>query len=360
MKNKEAYNELFDINGCLSQKTIEKYIDGLLDDSSKEIVLQHSKGCPLCSDALDGSRYFDSGRQYSERLGQMRNSEWLKTLTKKTDSKKIYYILTSAAATITLLIGLFYMFQLRESKEVKESKEIAYTNPSTVKIDKDKALHNFQTESQSEVEEYTREVPPRANAPRSPNFIPQGDIKESSKPAMITKQTPEVLASIATEAESVELNDFSVEKPEEEPYLKLEAEDEAKSEFKGYVAKEAASPVKKDETNDRSLSKNKKSAPTEGLAKFQLAETDNFKTYLADSLNKIIPDSLNVQQIVISYTINKEGALENLKLIKGTESRKINAKILKLVKDSPLWMHGKKIDEKSIPTEQILEIQINK
>jgi hypothetical protein len=376
-KNKEAYNDLFIASGCLSQLAIERYIDGTLDDSAKELITKHTHECPLCSDALEGAEDFNSGRQFSQLLDKMHNSDWRISINKGQSIQKRFYFITSAAASILLLVGLFYLFWTKSDsgtiKNNASSPEIAYSVqplPPPIQPKYDKGFQNIEDESSASHRKEDNIMPlTRIQIQTLKKEEPEEGLIDESKvvsgsPAYSDDKEINFLQS-PVPAKSSKDEEFELK---EEPQLALEKVKSANyppasEPSLNSAAKTMDSPEYKKE---RSLSFNKSDKKVEVFgdiaeniedAQFKGEGIDTFIKYLKKGLKDIVTDSLQKKKLIIGFTVNDIGKLENIKLIKGTGQIDTDTRIIEFVKKSPDWT-PKKLSGIAVRTDQTIEVSI--
>lgn len=362
MKSNEEHKELFDTGGCLSQLAIEQYIDGLLDESAMKIGRLHAQECELCSDALDGARHISSGQKYNQILAQMHQSAWKKSLSTETKSPKLIYILSSAAASIIVITGIFYLYRLKNNSNInyKANTEIAYSaSKTTTQAEEIGTLSNLPIVPPNDYIQ-TPEVADKPNMNQRKGTIDLPQVKlEQQKLDKISSASEQITVEETSAGISEEMVKEDVESEDVKQYaLKKTMADESApsaSNF-GLSSNAPVSEVLKEENKSPSLAKRtSKAAVSEELPQFRGGGVDNFKKYVADTLKKIIPATLNVKKIEVGFTINVKGNLEKVKLNTGTKSNETNNKILKIIKNSPAWT-PKKINGVPVASEQLIQI----
>lgn len=107
MKKKSKDKIVFTRRVCLSEEGIVQYISRKLPESEFRIAEQHIEGCPLCREAVQGSRMFSTPEQYGRGIDILKQ----KWYNRKLHERKIFSPSTvsilSVAASIILLVGVY-------------------------------------------------------------------------------------------------------------------------------------------------------------------------------------------------------------------------------------------------------------
>lgn len=351
---------LFDPGNCLTRKAIELYIDGKLTEAQKKMVLHHVRKCELCADALEGSSYFLSAQHYGRTIDKMHNSPWRRSLDKPAKSKKLFMGISSIAASLALLFGLYYMFQMKHIFEQNASKsemsalsEVHTERPDSYIIISDSALNESSV---------------------SRNNEEPGKQSKNSQVVGNHKADKEIIAmeELNVETEVVELAveaSLSSEKTKLEEPAEINTAVATQQEVtNGFFSDAKENEVKKNEKQGfkkRSVSfkKEEKSASkayyvAEVMPMFNGGGVDNFNRYIADSLKVILPDSVWNQSIIVSFRITTSGKIDNVKLLSATASKQLNHRIVELVENSPEWVPAY-ISGNPVAVDEQIEIVLN-
>ncbi len=377
MKNKTDHKILFGPGGCLTKETIHMFIDGKLTDDELKKVHHHTKRCQLCADSLEGALLFPSGREFSARVSSLYQSNFRRSLDKNGRSRKLFYGITSAAASIALLFGIVYFFQLQYM--LKEKDEIAENKKNKSEI------NSYMPAADSVV---MMQAEPETEA--KTNTAPLDVQQERIEGAPVVPQKPKseivvVESDIQLDEEAISLDELEYLS---EPLPEAEAETKgmenkpalsAKQEMKSMgVASEALPDLwagqperaKKKETQAevysskerargalRKVDKSSKTAyyVAEVMPMFNGGGVNKFSEYIADSLKVILPDSVLTQSIVVGFRIDTSGNVDKIRLISGTDSEILNNQVLDIIQNSPQWIPAS-ISGKPVETEQEVKI----
>jgi TonB family protein len=146
MKKTGKINKLFLPDGCLTGFALEHFLAGDLNKSNRQLVEQHLATCEMCRDAVEGYRsehiqviLDDLNEKIQSRITNVNKNKIDDTLTHR---KIIPYI--SLAASLILLVGLFFMFRKitnMHTKLIAEQKEEQVTTSPAEK----KVMHEKKT-----------------------------------------------------------------------------------------------------------------------------------------------------------------------------------------------------------------------
>jgi hypothetical protein len=381
MKNKTEHKILFGPGGCLTRETIHLFIDGKLTDDELKKVHHHTKRCQLCADSLEGALLFPSGSTFSTRVSSLHHSNFRRSLDKNGRSRKFFYGITSTAASIALLFGIIYIFQLQ--RVVREKDEIAEKN-----------------EPQSEINSYI----PAADSVVIVDISPETESKTVAKPLdkeqkrIESEQAPAIPArpkgQIVIKESDVQLDDETIYFDEPElltpaPKTKIKEMEKKKalSAQQEMMSMGGASEALPDLSTREPKQTNKREAqaevysPREQRARrvsrkadkinksayyvaevmpmFNGGDVNKFSEYIADSLKVILPDSILAQSIVVGFRIDTSGNVDKIHLISGTDSEVLNNQVLDIIRNSPQWIPAS-ISGKPVESEQEVKIVLGK
>jgi TonB family protein len=145
MNDDKNIKGLFNVSGCLTTETMLKFLDEKLPQDESSIVQNHLESCELCADALEGfSTVTDRvsilttlesiNREITEKVSQSSTQKQL--AQKKTKNLWVY---GSVAASIGLLIGLYFIFNQINTQTSSEMAMMADTTieHKTIPIEND-------------------------------------------------------------------------------------------------------------------------------------------------------------------------------------------------------------------------------
>jgi hypothetical protein len=373
MKNKAEYRILFDTSGCLMQNTIVLFIDGKLTEAELRKVENHALSCELCADALEGAGHFKSAHTYQKRIEQMHQSAWRRSLDGNNKSRRLYFGLSSVAASLILLMGIFFILHFdklfKEEFSGAAKKEIALSEVEDT-IAQEQNMLNFQ--------EPKGEIISQPTKAKSGSSIKKEKVKSDiSQETFFVESEDEVELEFNDNFEIAEEESISTDYALPQKTEMSKPAMVAESGNRGAADKEEAAMGMSNEIQSErgvDLSSQKKSAfrrsredQSSSDESYIIAEVkpmfrgggiENFNSYLADSLRVIIPDSVWVKSIVISFVVDRSGNVNNVKLVTGTSSNELNNSIINFVKSSPVWIPGS-IAGEPIETEEQTEVVID-
>lgn len=408
MINKDEHtNELFTSAGCLSLTALGKYIDKMLTEKERKLVEIHISECELCADAIAGTEYIpDSGSLISD-INEINQNIQTK-LQKKKPGKTRLYAITSIAATLLLLLGLFIIFNKQENVDTL----VAETE--TMDEDHSKPIQPPQKEQVSEKDQEQPADLGSGAQVRSTDRL----LVEEKETILQEKGENQVL-------EEMEISDISIVENHEALPVELEIiEDEiAKEEIlfdeaesanndlvvTGYVELKDDLPAEQDVVKERDetyllitedykagranrLKRRAKSAAPatrtseidkteEELAAFgkvEIEEIEDYILYYSDEMPKFeiegyesfeewvlsqlsYPDTITLNslegKVYIEFIIDKKGIVKEVKVLNGLHTD-IDNEVIKIVKKSPKWIPGTK-NNKEIDVKIEMPIEIN-
>jgi hypothetical protein len=344
MAKKNDIPDLFNQNGCLTQSTIVKFVEGKLDEKESRLVLNHLDTCPLCKDAVEGISEIGTD-QFNEDIKGLR-AEFDATFSGKDKKRSLRLItLISAAASVIIVLGvLFFYYRTRQNME----SHIAESVEPGEKL-KEKAL---PVEESSPLNEAARPV-------------------QSGKEKTHAGKSVTMHIEPLTEADNEQVMEF--EGGEDSVFVKAKLPD---YELK---AEQAGSEVPVNLADKQSLSdeatfnavasgkKISKSAVNTGLMQekaaqeartalpaqqvlfikdekpsFKGGDVNEFIKYLQDQLNTSdqLLKKMGTDSILVSFVVDTLGRPVNIKIINQSDPE-INNEIIRLFRSSPDWVPGK-------------------
>jgi tetratricopeptide (TPR) repeat protein len=141
MKTSDKHNHLFGPTGCISENAFFGYLNHELTPAEMHTIENHLSECLFCSDAMEG---------YEKQIDQVRVKQHLQAIKqdfflkhnkqqkfKKKDNKRYLVYAVSIAASLTIIISGYYLFQVLPKNDKKT--EIALESPA-----KKQDIPNFQ------------------------------------------------------------------------------------------------------------------------------------------------------------------------------------------------------------------------
>ncbi len=369
MNNKKENRILVGPGGCLTREAIELYIDGALNDSEKKKLLRHTRNCEICSDALEGAAFFTSGEHFSLNLKRLDHSPWRQKFDPRVGKRKLFVGVSSVAASIALLLGIYFIFQIKNvidkeggfhsGQDVATIGEVPKDSLPIDKLSFEEALNETKTITvKKEKPIKTKQVEQEPDAIVDDILIIEDDEMEidlAEEIAFAEEIEEEVsLEKTVVEKEKTEL--ISAESASQSSRKVTKAVDLEKVEV---LVDEKRNPKKKFALKNKDKEAEVDSYYiAEVMPMFQGGGIDKFNKYLEDSLKVILPDSVLAHSIIVGFRVDTDGNVDNVKLINGTSSRELNKEIIRLVKQSPMWIPAQ-LNGEAIAVDQQLEVVFN-
>lgn len=355
--NKE--NNLFGPGGCLTREAIGDFLEGKLDEKDMQKILKHTKRCELCDGALEGAQLLGAGTDFYDSMNRLDNTYWRKSLS-MTKSRKIFAGISSVAASILLLLGLYSVFQFKNLIERKH------------KTVQQEQAYSLESNSDSQIVDVSEvSMPSETIAQFTPNTkvtIASVDIVESQ-------------TSIEFELDAVNQENIFIQDHEENleiPHILFDEDDnlsqeilsvlfaEVEDEDGGVVAQGIGSKRKNEQLKRSRLrdrrSINKRSdnvyVVAEVMPVFQGGGLDDFSEFLVDSLRLIMADSLLNESILVSFRVDTTGKVDKVKIVNGSSSKELNSQIVEMIYESQGWMPAQ-FNGAPVSAEQELEVVLN-
>lgn len=366
--NKGTYTILFGPGGCLTRETIVRYINKTLSDKELTKVKKHASHCELCADALEGSVHFNSGHYFNQAVAKIRFEGKHNYRNSRDRSTRIFYRFAAAAASLALLFGLYYISRFSQlidqnSKMAQHSKAVDSEIVSeTLPIDAVKPIaeNSISTsESNYKKQEINLAVPVYSRETQlEEDFEISMEVADEHVPTIVSPNIGENSVQVPAENfgyfAQVQSNEQSVAENQS-----VEAESRLQDNIK---------TTKEKTSRKRSLQQAKQRGKDDGQTIYYMAEVlpmfrgggvDKFEKYIADSLKVVLPDSVLRQSIVVSFCINTSGNVQDVKLIRGTDSQILNSEVMHMIENSPEWIPAY-MSGKPVTTQQQLELVFNK
>ncbi len=344
MARKNKSSDLFNLNGCLNQSTIARFIDKRLDEQEHRKVISHLEACPLCKDAVEGISGIGND-QFNEDMKRLR-TDFFATSSDKDKNQRLRLIrVLSAAASVIIVFGvLFYYFRTRMNMEGNiaqsvETSEKAKTpaQPAEESVPLNEAARPVQVERDQTPEPSTLSM----------DIEPLSDVSKDqvmdSEAGQGTVAMDAALPDFAREAEPVP-EEKSMELAEEQSVkvdmsLSSAAADRkrAKSVMNTGMMQEGAKPEAKS-----TLAAGHVIYVSDEKPSFKGGGISEFVSYLQDQVDHSdqLLKKTDTDSIFISFVIDTLGKPVNIKLINQTDPE-IKNEIIRLFRSSPDWLPGK-------------------
>lgn len=364
MKAKNKNRVLFGPGGCITRQAIEWFIDNKLSDTEIKKLQHHAKTCKLCADSLEGARHFGSGIVFNSRITSMLDSRWRRSIDRQGKSRRLFYGITTAAASITVIFGVYYILQMKQVVEYK--KDIADLPDKTEHVsDKNDIVgKTYKPLTEAEPTRKTNISEPKAKQEKKEVLKPKEKIVVSEPEIKIEEKTIDFESMPLENLDEIEVSKSN----------KVINSESKKAEESGYAE---ASPVAdqtklKKSTDDNADTRvrvlERRQDKSQAKQTYYVAEVtplfkgggaDKFSKYIADSLKVILPDTILTQSIVIGFRIDTLGNIDKVNLISGTDSREFNNQIINIIKNSPQWIPAN-ISGHPVASEQQIEVVLGK
>ena len=135
MNDDKNIKRLFTVSGCLTTETMLKFLDGQLLPEKSSIVQNHLDSCELCKDAMEGFSTVADRPSILTTLESI-NREIIDKVSQSSTQKQLadnntrnLWVYGSVAASIALLIGLYFIFN---QINTQTSSEMAMMTDTTI------------------------------------------------------------------------------------------------------------------------------------------------------------------------------------------------------------------------------------
>jgi hypothetical protein len=336
---------IFEPSGCLTRQAFKALLEGELSGVAKTAADRHIAECPLCADAMEGFR--GNNVSYSHLMDNLdRDFEENYAITsRKGAGRKIWISAIAVAASILLLISLFQI-----NKNGLKTEQVA------LKVEK-------KSGSASEV---TKPAPPNAQIALNSEPSDAGSkgyaVQKQSERNAVEGKTETIDMVVAEEAEkkSEQMVAANADIPAVVGYaevgiadtavLKDEAKTADKIDYIAFAEEKQSEANKFKRSSSLRAKAAKEEAPAPAYAytldeqpRFQYKEFSDFGKYI-ESLFPEITDSSSIAKAYIEVIIDEKGKVTDARMLRGINAE-VDGDILKKVKNSPLWIPGKKAGE---------------
>ncbi len=367
MSRKSKHSELFNSNGCLSRQAIEMHISGQLSDSEKHAVQAHASSCEICSDALEGASLMKSAQGYSKRIDQMHQSAWRRSQSSGGKSRRLYYGLSSVAASLILLFGLFLIFRMdkifrngvdelkvpnvvvvQEKREdsLQERNKIMYKKPESEAYVSKSQSQKDQMISEEKQPSFIEESGSKDNEIATSNSLDEKGLAIVDDDIDISEEEMDTYEGLQLFAERDEQENIAANNAPQIHSQSKAASPAVSSERRAKKALRTSSSPEQEQylperelesTSEESKAGSKSYVIAEVMPMFQGGDLNHFNSYLRDTLIQVLPDSLWQKSIVVSFVVDTDGILKKVKLLTGTGIRSLDKQVIQLVKESAQW-----------------------
>ncbi len=349
MPTTDDITRLFNISGCISHEGMQRYCNGTLTAAEKKLIDTHLESCELCSDAMEGYRQHSNPEKVSHAvidLNRQLHQRFLIIQTRKIRERSMLSVF-SAAATIILIAGLFFLMKQRE---IYRERLLSYSLQDSL------IISDIKTS--------------KSNAYRdeSVNLIQESERRTENNLVTVRAENPDVGSKskqLTTESIELALVDDIKEKPEIDNQKSLadslnlaEAMNpEPEVTVTGYASKVATRKQQKNYQSlpaaseaDNSLSE-EVFIMAEEMPRFMNGDISKFREFVQQQIQypeKAVEDSIE-GRVFVSFIINKKGKLVNPEIVRSADPL-LDKEALRVIGSSPSWtpgmMQGKPVNVK--------------
>jgi TonB family protein len=351
MEEHDKIQDLFTPSGCLSFDGLERYIERKLDDGEQKLADLHINSCELCSDAVKGYQKQSSPASAVSGvndLNRMLSQRFLTVHIRKKKERSLVSVF-SIAATLILVIGLFFLLKQREMYTRKTISEVRH---DSVMVPGKQTLQPFI-------------VPERETSP-SPVRAPLIQRKERSKKpeyagplSMDKKDMREKIETVIRDEVVIAGVEAEINQPEEivveimtdsitVSVTKAKKANRAspsaasvlagkKSTGAGYEAVSAGQvALKSDNMQEEAVY-----SRVDVMPLFMEGDISRFLQYIRDNLvypSEAIGAGIE-GKVMIHFVVNELGKITDTRVIHSCDSL-LDAEAIRVVESSPLWKAG--------------------
>jgi TonB family protein len=330
---------LFNQSGCLTVKAMQNFLNGALKPSGMVLVKNHLKNCRLCAEALEGYRsqyrkdLFDKDvKKLSGRIRQ----RFLLSPVHPLQRRLPLLISLSVAATIIILIGLFFIF-VQQQVNQQNLAEKKLVEKELVALSPKKDTINILVETKKVLAYNNKKVMPQ---------------KKVEKFDILPDETQ--VAQIETEAKTENIEPVITT---ESPIADLNVEDMAASKFENApsgknIERSKSKKVRsydnyQQEVSSGDMYEERAFVVVDEMPKFMNGDVVEFQRYVQANLSypkKAIEN--NIQgRVMISFVIDENGKLIHSKVVRSADPI-LDAEAMRVVNASPIWKPGRQSGKK--------------
>jgi hypothetical protein len=361
MAIEEKHNGLFNPGGCLTSKAIELFIDSKLTSGEQNLLLAHVQECALCSDAIDGAKMFTSSHQFIENIQILKDSAWRRSLNPSVKTRKLLVGISSIAASVLVLAGLFYLMQIRKDVVQKgnasENAEIAVIKSEEKKLEAETTLPNDEVQSEATSTKEPKKLETKTK------FAAPVVVEESNYKAAVSIESDSDIQSEAEAKSDYDEPDYPKSMSQEDNMAEEEKSQPVTS--SGYFTNrsDVASGISSEKSlKKRSISHSDDSKSEQASISFETepmfrgGDIENFNKYLADTIKILLPDLQLKENLILQFRITDKGKIEKIRLVKETPSTQLNKIVVQVTENSKGWTPAYKNGK---PVSFEVEVEIN-
>lgn len=332
--------KLFTISGCISPEGMQRYVSGTLTAAEKELIDAHLGTCELCTDALGGFQQHNNPAKVAlavTDINRQLHQKFLRIQTKKMRERSMVSVF-SAAATIILITGLFYLMKQRE---IYRERLLAYSLQDSITIS-DRTIG--QLKNDMNVNESAK-ISGKAESGENTVTMPHPS-KESNVYFKSKQPEDESKATLSYES-AEELRIVSNESPPDTLHVAEARKQEDDFSVAGYAVKSA--------TRDKKESLQAIPANAEGdnavsgevfmiaeeMPVFMGGDINKFREYIQQQLKYPVKAAeAGIEgKVFVSFIINEKGKLVNPKIVRSADPL-LDKEALRVISSSPAWTPG--------------------
>jgi protein TonB len=336
---------MFEPSGCLTREAFEALLNGVLPTDADALANEHVLSCPFCSDALEGFQSLKTKRSFSENMATIDGSfdTIMAKSQHKKDKKRTIWLSVSMAASILLVVGLFFLISTPKSKlQVAENipkKDSINAIPAEQlakveekKVEKEKQSNSHPKSDQSkQVQNTIRFTPPELASEDAKDTINESvmadKLMEEPSPVAIASEAQQSTGKTGAPANNIELK-----KSKEEFADKVAPE---KSEYKSYARALSAKKVSnnKEEAEPLTFVEQMPEYPGGQMA---------MNTFLKQNLQypKLASEMGISGKVYVQFTVDEQGNIGNIKILRGLGAG-CDEEAIRVIKLMPKWLPGK-------------------
>ena len=353
MKKSGEINELFLPDGCLTGSALEYFLAGNLSKTDQQLVEQHLAICEMCRDAVEGYR----SENISEIPDDLMERIHLKTLKaagsnikKPLIQKKIIpYI--SLAASLILLIGLFFMFRKITGVHTKmiaeQQEEQVAAAPAEKEVIPEKKIIVSKEKNANPVISGQKVI-------TKENIKSAMKKPETEVPVVPPKKIVNEQLTVSQRNQSVPVevkNNIETESTDE---IAIKANTSGNAAFTSAIAKkdQSGQQEKIQRMTDNNINSYKETfadetagepvfAAVEALPTFKGGDLGKFATYVQEHL-KYPPEAAQMGvegKVFVNFVVDSTGNISDVKVLRGVDSL-LDREAVRVISQSPKWKPG--------------------
>lgn len=340
MKQKNTY-PIFSPSGCLSSEGLKRAAFGKLNPKEQQQLDLHLESCELCSDALKGIQLVKAPDNLDKALSAMRQKIVTPNhdRTKKSSKKELNTVILAVAASVVLLMGIWflinYMFRPAE-KVLLASQQINTelpTLPSMPKGNAKSGTENFHSEKLTDKAQKKSELEEKKNlTPSSKALVQKPPSPGNSKTIHSFYDETKNDASIQ---KAEKTTDIASTQPIEVYYAGMEVTVSSNTILNDQAPDLTINQTEK--TLDKDLQAEHFFSSFDQMAYFQGGEK-KFKSWLSKNINYPKPAALEKIQgtVYLSFIIETNGKISNVLLRRGIGGG-CDEESVKVISQMPPW-----------------------